>query len=123
MGACPARHYLLFTFGPRPNPMALSARPSLSKGASGMFQRFASTAVVIGSLVVASIPAGFARDHGGGSSAGHSFSGRSASPSGRSYSGGSSHYSAPRGYSGGSHYEGSRNFVTPRGYEGSRGYL
>jgi hypothetical protein len=92
------------------------------RGPSVMFQKIASTAFVVGTLLTASIPA-IARDHGGHSGSGRGgFSGRSAGSSrGQSFSGGG-HYSAPRGFSGGSHYSGGQSFVAPRGYEGRRGY-
>src|SRR5436190_8898235 len=87
-----------------------------------MFQRSISTAFLVGALATVSSGIGLARDHGGHSSSGRGYSGRSTAPSGgRSYSGGS-HYSAPRGYSGGGNYSGGRNFVAPRGYYG-RGYV
>src|SRR5438874_2388330 len=94
------------------------------RGPSNMFQRFASTAFVVGALLTASIPV-MARDHGGSSGGGHSsgYSGRSSGPSrgSQSFSGGS-HYSAPRSYSGGNHYSGGHGVVTPRGFEGAHGY-
>ena len=83
-----------------------------------MFQTFASTAFVAGTLFVVSMPfAGFAKDHDGRSGGGRSHS--SGPAASRSY--------APRGYSGGSQYAGRSNFVSPRasvdrGYAG-RSYI
>src|SRR5512141_2593253 len=68
-----------------------------------MFQRFASTAFVAGTLLSALMPAvGLARDHDGDEGR-RSSSERSARGSGGRYSGG-------------------RNFVSPRESEGRRGY-
>jgi hypothetical protein len=81
-----------------------------------MFQRFASSAFVAGTLLTALLPAvGLARDHGGRSS-----SGRSVQSSGNRSSSGGSHNYAPRG--GGSRYSGGQNFVSPRASEVRRGY-
>lgn len=68
-----------------------------------MFQGFASTAFVVGTLLTASIPAvGLARDRGG-------YAGRSAG-------------SHSRSFSGGGHYNGGHSYVSPRAYGGGRGY-
>ena len=75
------------------------------RGPSVMLQKFASSAFVIGTLLMASMPAvGLARDHGG-----------------QGFSRGS-HGSAARGFSGAGRYSGGQSFVSPRGYEGRRGY-
>src|SRR5438045_259768 len=80
------------------------------KGSALMFQKFASTAFVVGTLLTGSIPVvGLARDHGGSSGGGHSSSpGRSG---GGHYSGDQSFSGGSRGYSGGSHYSGGQGFV------------
>jgi hypothetical protein len=79
-----------------------------------MFQRFASTAFVAGTLLTAFMPAvGLARDHGGNSGGG-----RSSSPA-RSARSGGSHFSG----SGASHFSEARSFVSPRGPSYSRAYI
>ncbi len=84
-----------------------------------MFQGFASTAFVVGTLLTLSIPAaGLARDRGGyGGSYGRSYSG------GSHYNGRQS-YVSPRAYSGGRPGYYSRGYVAPRYYArpGYRGY-
>jgi hypothetical protein len=83
-----------------------------------MLQRLASTAVVLGTVVMASIPAvGLAQGHRYGGSHGN-FSRESGSSRGQSFGGGGRTY-APRSYSGGysrgSGYYG-RGYVAPRSY-------
>jgi hypothetical protein len=79
-----------------------------------MLQRFASTAFVVGTVFIASIPAvGLARDHGG------SYGGGRNSSSGRS---GGGYSNRGQSFSGGSRYSGGQSFVRPRGYDGQRGY-
>src|SRR5450432_679566 len=91
-----------------------------------MFQKFASSAFVVGTLLTVSLPvAGVAQNHGGRSSGA-----RSSGPSrgsvgnsrGQSFAGGSRGF-APRGsYGGDNRSSRGRGFASPRGYEGGSGY-
>src|SRR5436190_5498661 len=91
-----------------------------------MLQRLASTALVVGTLLTASLPVvGLAQNRNSRSGGGRTgTSGRSAEGSrsgAQSFTGGSRNY-APRSFSGGSRYSGGQSFVSPRGNDVRRGY-
>jgi len=89
-----------------------------------MFHRFASTAFVAGTLLLASMPSpGLAQNHGGRSGGGRSSPSRgwAGGNRGLGFAGGSRNY-APRGSYGGGRYSAGQSYASPRGYEGRRGY-